>query len=81
MSSSIDPDRPDAEPLWWDAGEPDPPYEPGWLRSRRVRTVIAVVVAIALAALTVGWAFIGLRRAEEPAPRPLIEVTRIAPVG
>jgi hypothetical protein len=78
MSWSIDPDGPDpsTESLWWELedADPEPPYVPGWLRSPRVRVVVAIVVAIALAAFTIGWAFIGLRPAEDPPPRPLVEV-------
>jgi hypothetical protein len=85
MSWSIDPDGPDpsTESLWWELEdtEPEQPYAPGWLRSPGVRIFIAIVVAIALAAFTIGWAFIGLRQAEDPPPRPLVEVLRPTAAG
>lgn len=58
--------------------DPDGPLEGSWIRSRGVRIVVAVLVAIAMAAVMLGWAFLGLRRAE-PDERPANVVEVAAP--
>ena len=62
----------------WEDGEAwdDEPASvgPRWIRSPAVRFVIALLVAIAMAAVTAGWWFIG--RTEPPGPpREEIEVS------
>lgn len=56
----------------WEDVEPGT-VGPRWIQSRTVRLVIALLVAIAMAAVTAGWWFIG--RTDPPAPpREEIEV-------
>lgn len=55
------------------------PLEASWIRSRPVRIAIAVLVAVAMTAVMLGWAFLGLRR-DEPDDRPPDGVEVVAPV-
>lgn len=78
-----DPEDPyDAQFDEWDEldGWDDEPVTvgPRWIGSRTVRILIALVVAIAMAAVTAGWYFIGRNEVPER-PRETIEV--MAPTG
>jgi hypothetical protein len=62
--------------------DPHAPFEGSWIRSRSVRIVVAVLVAIAMAAVMLGWAFLGLRRAEpDDRPADVVEVAAQARVA
>ncbi len=68
----------DGDDLAWldEPAEPFEPLEGSWIRSRPVRVTVVVLVAIAMAAVMLGWAFLGMDRGDD-APEERIEVSEM----